>query len=49
VAAWDSLATMTLVSVIEEEFGVAVSPEDYESVASFELVKAYIAGKTDNG
>jgi acyl carrier protein len=26
VATWDSLATVTLVSLIEEEFGVTISP-----------------------
>lgn len=44
VANWDSLATVTLVSVIEEEFDIGIMPEDYESLASFaqahELIKA---------
>jgi acyl carrier protein len=39
VATWDSLATVTLVSVLEEEFGVAIAPEDYENMISFELVR----------
>ena len=36
LAAWDSVATVTLVAVIEEEFGVSFHPEDYGRLASFE-------------
>ncbi len=38
VATWDSLATVTLISVIEEEFGVTIAPEEYEYIVSFDLV-----------
>jgi acyl carrier protein len=48
VAAWDSLATVTLVSVIEEEFGVSIAAEEYEQVASFALVRECLEGKTAN-
>ncbi len=46
VAAWDSLATVTLVSVVEEEFGVTISAEEYESFVSFALVRECLEGKT---
>lgn len=45
VANWDSLATVTLVAVIEEEFGVAFTPEEYEQVVSFELTRQCLEGK----
>lgn len=48
VAAWDSLASVTLVAVVEEEFGVAVAPEEYESMVSFELVRETVEAKTAN-
>ncbi len=48
VATWDSLATVTLVSLIEEEFGVAIAPEEYEYIVSFDLVNACLQSKTIN-
>jgi acyl carrier protein len=43
VEGWDSLATITLVSVIEEEFAIQIDPEDIEHLASFDLVLNYLA------
>lgn len=48
VATWDSLATVTLVSVIEEEFGVPIMPEEYEYMISFELVRECLKEKAAN-
>jgi acyl carrier protein len=48
VASWDSLATVTLISVIEEEFGVSFTIDDYDYVVSFELVRECLEGKTAN-
>ena len=48
VATWDSLATVTLVSVIEEEFGLTITPGEYEYLVSFELVRECLEGKTAN-
>ena len=45
VATWDSLATVTLVSVIEEEFGIVILPEEYEYIVSFSLVSECLEGK----
>jgi len=36
VAAWDSLTTVNLVSLVEEEFGLAVAAEDVAVFVSFE-------------
>ena len=46
VAEWDSLATVTLVSVIEEEFGVTIMPEDYERMTSFAAVRRCLEEKS---
>lgn len=39
---WDSLATVTLVAVVQEEFGVEVEPEDFPSFTSFDGVLGYL-------
>lgn len=48
VANWDSLATVTLVSLIEEEFAVTIRPEDVEQFISFALVRECLKEKTAN-
>lgn len=48
VATWDSLATVTLVSLIEEEFGVTISPDEYEYIVSFDLARECLKSKTVN-
>lgn len=48
VATWDSLATVTLISVIEEEFDITITPEEYDYMVSFELVSDCLEGKTAN-
>ena len=35
VAAWDSVALVTLIAAFEEEFGVSVSPDVYSELHSF--------------
>jgi acyl carrier protein len=47
VSAWDSLAMLTLTSLIEEEFGVSIDPRDREDLVSFELILAYL--RSDKG
>ena len=38
VEAWDSVATVTLLNVVEEEFGVTMDLEDIENLSSFESI-----------
>lgn len=38
LAAWDSVAHITLLSAVSEEFGVDLEDESYESLSSFPLV-----------
>ena len=38
ISDWDSLATVKLVAVVEEEFGVMIDLEELEHLTSFERV-----------
>lgn len=42
LASWDSLAGITLFSLIEEEFGITISPDDTAGLISFELILDYL-------
>jgi acyl carrier protein len=42
VAAWDSVAHITLLSAIAEEFQFEFSPEDFEQLISFPLIVEYV-------
>ena len=42
VEGWDSVATVTLMSVIEEEFQIEIDPEDVEHLLSFSNSIAYV-------
>ncbi len=39
VAQWDSLATLNLVGVLEEEFQIRFGADDLPSLLSFELIR----------
>lgn len=42
LASWDSVASITLFSVIEEEFSIGISPDDVPDLVSFELILDYL-------
>ena len=42
VEAWDSLTNATLLTVIEEEFAVEISPDELGELVSFEQLEAYL-------
>jgi len=42
VGEWDSMASVTLIAVVAEEFGIEVAPEDYERFVSYELILDYL-------
>ena len=42
LASWDSLAGITLLSLIEEEFGISILPDDAANLVSFELILDYV-------
>ena len=39
---WDSLATVTLATVIQEEFRVEIDPFDLQELDSFEAFRTYV-------
>jgi acyl carrier protein len=43
VEAWDSVAGVTLVSAIEEEFGTELDPDMLESLVSFRAILEYLS------
>ena len=47
VSEWDSIAAISLVVVLEEEFGTEISPDEIENLISFQLVRNYLEGKHD--
>lgn len=42
VEAWDSLANATLLTVVEQEFGVEIPPDDLDELVSFEAIAEYL-------
>jgi acyl carrier protein len=40
--AWDSVAHITLLTAIAEEFGLELEPEEFEELVSFELIADYL-------
>ena len=42
LGSWDSVSGVTLISVVEEEFGIRVPPEHFEDLTSFELLLDYV-------
>ena len=46
---WDSLSTVTLTAVIEEEFGVEIDPEVLPQLNSFEAFRTYLYQVSSSG
>lgn len=42
LAAWDSIAHVTLLSSIAEEFGIDIEPDDFERLVSYQLILDYL-------
>ena len=42
---WDSLVTVTLVSLIEESFGIQTEPEEIEHLTSYQSIRRYLQTK----
>jgi acyl carrier protein len=45
LAAWDSVAHVTLLAAIAEEFGVEFAAEDFEELISFPLIVGYVESR----
>lgn len=46
VEGWDSVATVTLAALVEEEFGVQLEPTELEQLTSFESILAMLEHRT---
>lgn len=42
MASWDSVAGVTLLAVVEEEFGVSIPPDEVVQLSSFELILDFL-------
>jgi acyl carrier protein len=42
LAAWDSVASVTLVALIEEEFGISFEPDALDGLVSFRAILDYL-------
>jgi acyl carrier protein len=45
VGEWDSMAAVTLIGLVSEEFGIEVAPDDYEHFVSYELILHYLENR----
>lgn len=41
-AQWDSMATVLLITVLEEQFGVTIDPNDFANLTSYASVLQYL-------
>jgi len=48
LAAWDSVAQVTLLSTVAEEFGVDFEVDDFEQLVSFPLIVGYLEKRSLN-
>jgi len=49
VRGWDSIATVNLVNIVEEEFQIQIGLDDVEQVVSFTALLNYLQSRADNG
>jgi acyl carrier protein len=47
VQEWDSVASVTLLATIEEEFGVEIDVNDLAELLSFQSILAYLEANSD--
>jgi len=49
IAAWDSVAQVTLLSAISEECGMEFELDDFEQLVSYALIVDYLESRSTNG
>jgi acyl carrier protein len=49
VAAWDSIAQVTLIALIGEDFGIDIDFEDFEDATSFAAILDVVRARVPNG
>ena len=42
IGEWDSMASVTLIAMVQEEFGIEVAAEDHEKFVSYDLILDYL-------
>jgi acyl carrier protein len=42
LAQWDSLATVTIAALIEEDFGIEIDPEDLSKLTSYQSIASFL-------
>lgn len=45
---WDSIASVTLLTLIQEEFKVEIGPEDLEYLSSFKSAEKFLRGRIED-
>jgi len=49
LARWDSIAQVTLLAAIAEEFSLDFAPEDFEDLTSFALIADFVRDRVSGG
>jgi len=49
LARWDSIAQVTLLAAVAEEFSIDFTAEDFEELTSFALITDYVTAKVSRG
>lgn len=49
MSGWDSIASVMLIGVVEEEFGRQIPPEDLEQFVSYESIRSYLKAPSSPG
>jgi acyl carrier protein len=49
VEQWDSLASITLAALIDEEFGIRIPPEELPGLLSFQEIAQYLSQHAGEG
>jgi acyl carrier protein len=49
LSAWDSLAAVTLIAVLQQEFGLQIALADYPKLKSFQAIELYIRSRNGAG
>lgn len=44
---WDSLATVILVTILEEEFSISIDPSDFGKLTSYSSIVEYLQARTE--
>ena len=43
---WDSLTFVNIIALVQEEYGVDITPDDFDEISSFDLILDAVAKKS---